>query len=688
MADGKVKIDIEADGSDAKKELKNVEEAAQSAGEGAEKAGDGARKAGEGFEAAAVAAGTFVADGLQAIISGAVDTVRALLDLSESTREYREDMAKLDVAFTSQGHSADIAAAAYETMVGYLGESDRAVEAANHLAGIVKGEEDVAKWSNIAAGTLAVFQDSLPTEALTESAAQTAELGELTGPLVDALSRAGISEEEFNKQLAACADEQERGALITETLNEKYATAAEQYKELTGSTYDANVANDKLAQSQADIGATIEPVTTAWTNLKTQGLEAILPAIQWVADAIQDVTQWMNEHETAATIIKGVIIGLAVALGVLAVALGIAGLIQIVTTAMASLGAVIAFVTSPITLTIAAIAGLVAAFIYLWNNCDAFRNFWINLWEQIKNIASQVWAAIVAVFESAWSGIKAIWDVVSPYFSAVWETIKGIFAVVKSVLSGNFSDAWLAIKGIVGVWASYFSGVWSNIKGIFAVVGEWFRGIFQGAYTAITNIWDSISGYFSDLYADITGAFDSILDDFFNVGDNIISGIWNGLSAGWDWLVGKVKNLAASLFGAAQEELDSHSPSRKFAWLGETAPQGLAVGFKRGMPEAISTAQEELDALTARVYATVGAESTRVGRSMGRPETGFSDLARAVGMQTAGISSLSAEYRRGSANMRPVILELDGRELGRAVVDVGRQESTRVGAKIALGGAL
>lgn len=688
MADGSVKIDIVADGSKAEKELDSVEAAARDAGEGAEKAGDGARDAGKGFDALTVAAGELVADGLKAIISGAVDTVAALVGLAESTREYREDMARLETAFTTQGVSAEAAKGVYEDFYAILGESDRSVEAANHLAELTSNEKELAQWTDIVAGVSAKFGDSLPIEGLTEAANETAKVGEVTGPLADALNWAGISEDEFNAKLAECANEQERATLITEALNKAYEDEAAKYNELTKETQDARKATMRMEEAQADIGAAIEPVTTAWTNLKAQGLEAIKPAIEFVADKIQELTQWMQEHETAATIIKGVIIGLAAAFAVFAVALGIAGLIQIVTTAMSSLTVVMAFLSSPITIIIAAIAGLVAAFIYLWNNCEAFRAFWIALWENIKVIAATVWAAIVQVFQGAWEGIKAIWDFVSPYFKAIWETIKGVFAVVKSVLSGNFSDAWIAIKGIASVWASFFAGVWSNIRAVFAVVGEWFRGIFKGAYDAITNIWDSISGYFSDLYADITGAFSDILSDFTSVGSDIITGIWNGINAGWDWLTGKVKSLAESLLKAAKDALGIKSPSREFAYIGKMSAEGVSVGFEDNMPDAIDTVQSELDALTARVYATVGAESARTGRSMGRPETGYTDLARAVGLQTAGITSLSSEYRRGAGNMRPVILELNGRELGRAVVNVGAAENSRVGAKLALGGAL
>lgn len=716
MADGSVKIDIEADGSDAEKALKDVEQAAQQTGDGLEKAGDGAKKAEKDFGALTVAAGTLVADALTSVISGAADTVAALLELSESTREYRDDMAKLESAFANNGLNAEQAKSVYEDFYSVLGESDRSVEAANHLATMTNNMQELNTWGHIVSGVTAKFGDSLPIEGLTEAANETAKLGEVTGPLADALNwaakegetfgvtlkentkeneawntavkEATSAEEYFNLALQECTTEQERATLITDTLNRMYREAGDAYDESTRSIQDARYATLDMEEAQAKIGEALEPVTTAWTNLKTRGLEAITPAIEKVSEGIQNVTQWLREHETAATIITAVVLALAAAFTVFAVALGIAGVIQLVTVAMASLGTVIAFITSPITLVIAGIAALVAAFLYLWNNCEGFRNFWIALWENIVAIASQVWAVIVAKFSEAWAAIQAAWAQAAPYLSAVWEAIKAIFSVVKAVLSGFFSDAWLAIKGIASVWASFFSGVWSNIRDVFASVSSWFRGIFQSAYTAITNIWDSISGYFADLYADITGAFDGVLSDFASVGSNIISGIWNGLSAGWSWLTGKVSDLAASLFEAAKDALGIASPSKAFKWIGKMSADGVGVGFAEDMPRVERDISGDLAGLTARAQASVSAESARVGRSFGRTETGYTDLARAVGIQTAGINSLSAEYRRGSANMRPVILELDGRELGRAVAHVGAQETSRVGVKLALGGAL
>lgn len=119
---------------------------------------------------AEVAAGTFVADGLANLISGVMEAAASLVGLAESTREFREDMARLETAFTSQGHSAETASQVYKDFYAILGESDRSVEAANHLAELTKNEKELAQWSTIAAGVSAKFGDSLPIEGLTEAA--------------------------------------------------------------------------------------------------------------------------------------------------------------------------------------------------------------------------------------------------------------------------------------------------------------------------------------------------------------------------------------------------------------------------------------------------------------------------------------------------------------------------------------
>lgn len=787
MADGSVKIDIEVNNGEAREKLSEVESGANETADGLEKMGDAGKEAGKGMEAVNVAAGNFLTDTVKALLSGIGEAIDALLDLSDTTREYREDMAKLDTAFSVNGFAVETASAAYEDFYAILGESDRSVEAVNHLAELTNNEQELAKWSDICAGVTAKFGDSLPIEGLTEAANETAKVGKVTGPLADAINWAAMSTEEwgavlgegsaaqtafnkaiedglpvedaFNAALAEISTEQERSAAITDALNSIYSDAADEYNELTAQTQKARRATSEFEGAQADLGEAIEPVTTAITELKTKALEAVLPLVEGVSDAFQDFGKWMEENPQKVELLKGALIGVATALGVLAVALGINTVIGLVTKAFEGLN--LAMLTSPVLWVAALLAGLVAAFIYLWNTSESFRNFWINLWESVKSacepvftaiktlfsavwddikqkweeaqpfftalweviksvfsaetaalgsffriaweVIKAVWDGVVAYFQilwagitgvfsvvvaffgglfsSAWAAIQLVWNTVTGYFAAVWATIEGIFAVVKAVLSGDFQGAWDAIQGIVGTWGRYFEMVWENIQNVFSAVAEWFGEVFQAAKDAISNVWDGIKDYFQTVFDGIVNVFSSIKSEFTSVGSNIISGIWAGISAGWDWLVGKVKSLADSLLSAAKQVLGIASPSKKFRWIGEMSAEGVSVGFDDVDIEKGVTAK--LQGLTAHAQAIVSAESARMSRGAGIADSGFGELARAVSTQTAGINSLAGEYRRGSGSSKPVVLMLDGRELGRAVVDLGSAEANRLGTRLA-----
>lgn len=144
--------------------------AVEKSGKQVKEAGENAEKAGDGFTVAKGAVATFVGNALTSLVSWAKDGAAALLDLSESTREYREDMGKLKTAWESAGKSTELATETYRKFYSVLGEEDRSVEAVNHLAKFVETEQDMAKWTNIAAGVWGTFGDSLPIEGLTEAA--------------------------------------------------------------------------------------------------------------------------------------------------------------------------------------------------------------------------------------------------------------------------------------------------------------------------------------------------------------------------------------------------------------------------------------------------------------------------------------------------------------------------------------
>ena len=276
--------------------------------EGAAKDADGASSKLE--KVGSVVKGLGVAIGASVAAAGAAlaGLTKSFLDLAESTREYREDQAKLDAAFTTAGFTAKQAGAAYTDFYSILGEEDRSVEAVNHLAKLCETEEELAQWTDIAAGVWATFGDSLPIEGLTEAANETAKTGQLTGVLADALNWAGLSEDEFQASLDACTSEQERAALITETLNGLYEEAAENYKELNGDVMDARRAQAEFTDAYAQLGAIAEPIMTTLKFMAADVLKEMIPFVSMMGEGLQGVLEGTaGSAEKFAEGMKGIV---------------------------------------------------------------------------------------------------------------------------------------------------------------------------------------------------------------------------------------------------------------------------------------------------------------------------------------------------------------------------------------------
>lgn len=311
---------------DLNAELKNNETRLEGATSGLGALGDKAKDSGGGFDLAKVAVGGFVAGGLTALVGAAGSAVSSLLDLAESTRETRTNMAKLETAFETVGFNAETASETFTTLYGVLGDEGQATEAAAHLAKLAKSEEDLATWTTIATGVYAEFGDSLPIESLTEAANETAKVGTVTGALADALNWSTMSssdwetalgsnkkaldafrkatkkgasaEDAFNEALSKCSTEQERQQLITSTLNQLYSDSAEAFNENNAAVIAAQESTAKYNDAMANLGGKVEPLKTSLTNLKTTLIEAVTPAVGALAQGAADLVTSLTEGKT------------------------------------------------------------------------------------------------------------------------------------------------------------------------------------------------------------------------------------------------------------------------------------------------------------------------------------------------------------------------------------------------------
>jgi phage-related protein len=136
---------------------------------------------------------------------------------------------------------------------------------------------------------------------------------------------------------------------------------------------------------------------------------------------------------------------------------------------------------NPFVLIAAAVVGLVAGFIYLWNTSEGFRNFFINMWESIKTFFIDAWNAIMGFFTDtipAWiESIKAWFSSLGEWFGTLWEGIKQFFVNGWNAIASFFTETipawWESIKQM-------FANGWNAIVAFFTeTIPMWLEQMFN-----------------------------------------------------------------------------------------------------------------------------------------------------------------------------------------------------------------
>ena len=443
--------------------------------------GNEANEAEGGFTTLKGAIATFAGNALTSMVGGVKDLIGSFISLASETKEYRNEMAKLETAFTSAGGSAKTASNTYKQLYAVLGDEGQTVEASSHLAQMTTNQKELNKWTHTLTGVYAKFGASIPLESLTEATNETSKTGQLTGALADALNWAGVNEESFQESLDKCNSEQERQKLILETLNGLYGEAATEYKKTNKSVMDANKAQADYTETLAKFGEKAEPVVTA---VKTGFTELLKEVLRLTGDV--DMGAFTSKVEEGFKVLKddvlpavkegfkwildnkdGLIAGLAgiaagfVAFKVASLIQGVVGAMQGMTVAQYALN--LAMSLNPIGIIVALIAGLVVAFITLWKKSDSFREFWINLWEKISSGVSGFVDKIKTFFT----------ETIPNFFTGLIDWVKNNWQTILVFLTNPFAGLFKYFYENNGKFREFVDNAITHIKELPAKVWTW-----------------------------------------------------------------------------------------------------------------------------------------------------------------------------------------------------------------------
>jgi tape measure domain-containing protein len=196
----------------------------------------------------------------------------------------------------------------------------------------------------------------------------------------------------------------------------------------------------------------------------------------------------------------------------------------------------------------------------------------------------------------------------------------------------SFLNAFVGLGVVIQAVGNAFAGAFRFIEPILYAVAKSVELVASGLRTvgsALSSLFSAdLSGSLSSLGAGLSGAASGI-------GTSIVQGIANGLSAGWEWLVGIVSGLGDAIISKVKEILGIGSPSKVMADLGKWTAKGFAIGVQAGAPEAQGAMR------------SVAAPPRRMGGGTTVNDYGSKSISVPIHVQGAGDpAAVAAEVRR------------------------------------------
>lgn len=537
-------------------------------------------------------------------------------------------------------------------------------------------------------------------------------------------------------------------------------TGADSIDAFTQELYNSDGAAENMANTMNDtLSGALKELSSAWeglqlslfdsTGILTQLVKGLTEVVRWIKNLPDPVKQVVVTLAMFAAVVGPVILVLGkliqtwvkmkTTIGVLKAAFGVlkSGILGLVDTAITYLYVFITdslipalsalwgvLMANPIILIVAALAALVAGFIYLWNNCEGFREFWINLWEVIKQAALNGWNAVVEFFTVSmpqWFNNVVQWFQHLPETIAYWLGYAlGTVASWAVNLAINAYEAGCQFVENLINWLSGLPGrVWNWLLNTIAKAIAWRTAMKRKAmeagtqfvtsvinfirtlpgkvWTWLVNTINKVIKWVSDMKRKATEAGQNFVSNcvkavqelpnkLWNIGANAINSLISGLRSGVGRLWDACTNIASNAVSGFKKAFKIGSPSKVMRdEVGRWIPEGITVGIKANADKTLQAIKhfsksmvEEIDGnkfLGQVNMATSGINITNENDN-DNVALAVAKLAQAVidSRETIDYDKMSIAFKRGAQEVDSTIV-MDKTVVGKKTAQTVKERS-------------
>lgn len=384
---------------------------------------------------------------------------------------------------------------------------------------------------------------------------------------------------------------------------------------MASKTDDVGEALNKLETPSVKVKKALNQVKNAGIEFGTTIMSALAPTLEKVTGLIEKATTWFNslDEKTKQNIATAMalVAGLSPVLMIIGKLVGSIGSLKLKFTdlsdkvdnikdKMQSLWGILS--AHPIALVITAVGALVAGFIYLWNNCEGFRQFWIDLWEVIKQKTSEVVEAIKTFFTDMWTKITEIFNSVKETVQSAWETIKNIVQVgvmlIAEILQTAFELITLPFRFIWENCKEIVTNAWNTIKEkistVMNTIKEIITNIWNAIKSVITPILNAIKTFISNTWNNVKTVITNVL----NTIKSIVTTVWDAIKSKITTVLNAIKSVVTSVLNAVKSVFTSIWDSVKSKV--SSVIEGIKSTISSGLNSAKSVVSSVLESIKSK----------------------------------------------------------------------------------------
>ncbi len=448
---------------------------------------------------------------------------------------------------------------------------------------------------------------------------------------------------------------EDRVNIISDIFNKTDIAAVNTLLDNTGDTW-ANLQNTiadssgtagQMAEVQMDnLAGQLTALTAALEGLAISFGTILIPAISAIAEKVQAFVSKLNDMDEGTQKIVIAVGWFVASIGPVLIVVGklisavgtimtvlptLATTLTTVKTAFAALN--VTMLANPIGIVIAAVTALVAAFAYLWKNNEAFRDFWVGLWDNITSVVSTAISNIV-----------------------------GFFNTIVDFISGNWQALLLMI---VNPFAGAFKLLYDNFEGFSNFVDTFLINLINGITNTVGNVTTAIKNGFNTAVDFIK----SLISQASTWGKDLISGLVSGITGSIGKVVDAVKGVAETIWSYLHFTVPEVGPLTDY----ETWMPDFMEGLAKGIDKSKSVVTNAVDGLASDMVISPDMQAVDYGVAANGTQT----------VDTAGITSAITTALAGVTGGGDTVIPiyLGGTMLDEVIISATQRTALRSGGR-------